>query len=306
MKESMNDICCVGHVTLDKIITTDDVVYMPGGTSFYFAYAINRLPKDVSFSLVTSLADKEMGSVDKMREAGIDVTVFPSKETVFFENSYGKNVNERKQRVLAKADPFTIEQLKTVDAKIYHIGSLLNDDFSTETIKYLSTKGKISIDVQGFLREVRGEKVYPIDWKDKMEVLGYTDYLKVNESEMETITGITDPRMAALILNSWGVKEVIITLGDAGSLIYVDEKFYEIPAYKPRQVKDVTGCGDTYAAGYLYCRTKGIAPDEAGRFAAAMCTIKLEHNGPFDRSIEDIYKCQKYAEVISNKCDLIS
>lgn len=286
----MKDICCIGHITKDKIVTPHRVVYMAGGTSFYFAYAINQLPNDVSFSLVTSMDPTETEPAEKMRQAGIDVTLNASRNTVFFENIYGENQNERKQRVLAKADPFTIEQLEHVDAKVYHLGSLLSDDFSNEVVEYLAKKGKVSIDVQGYLREVRDEKVYPIDWKDKLKVLKNTYYLKVNEIEMETITGLKDAHEAAKLLHSWGVTEVIITLGSEGSLIYVDDTFYEIPAYAPHEVVDATGCGDTYSAGYLYQRTLGATPTEAGKFAAAMCTIKLEHNGPFNRSINDIHE----------------
>ena len=286
----MKDICCIGNITKDKIVTPHRVVYMAGGTSFYFAYAINQLPNDVSFSLVTSMDPTETEPAEKMRQAGIDVTLNASRNTVFFENIYGENQNERKQRVLAKADPFTIEQLEHVDAKVYHLGSLLSDDFSNEVVEYLAKKGKVSIDVQGYLREVRDEKVYPIDWKDKLKVLKNTYYLKVNEIEMETITGLKDAHEAAKLLHSWGVTEVIITLGSEGSLIYVYDTFYEIPAYAPHEVVDATGCGDTYSAGYLYQRTLGATPTEAGKFAAAMCTIKLEHNGPFNRSIDDIHE----------------
>ena len=286
----MKDICCIGHITKDKIVPPHRVVYMAGGTSFYFAYAINQLPNDVSFSLVTSMDPTETEPAEKMRQAGIDVTLNASRNTVFFENIYGENQNERKQRVLAKADPFTIEQLEHVDAKVYHLGSLLSDDFSNEVVEYLAKKGKVSIDVQGYLREVRDEKVYPIDWKDKLKVLKNTYYLKVNEIEMETITGLKDAHEAAKLLHSWGVTEVIITLGSEGSLIYVDDTFYEIPAYAPHEVVDATGCGDTYSEGYLYQRTLGATPTEAGKFAAAMCTIKLEHNGPFNRSIDDIHE----------------
>lgn len=284
----MKDICCIGHITKDKIVTPNRTVYMAGGTSFYFSYAINQLPKEVSFSLVTAMDPTEREPVDKMLQAGIDVTLNASRNTVFFENIYGENSNERKQRVLAKADPFTIQQLQDVKAKIFHLGSLLSDDFSTEVVEYLSTKGKVSIDVQGYLREVRDEKVYPVDWKDKLKVLKNTYYLKVNEIEMETITGLKEPREAAKLIHSWGVTEVIITLGSEGSLVYVDDTFYEIPAYTPHEVVDATGCGDTYSAGYLYKRLQGATPTEAGKFAAAMCTIKLEHNGPFNRSEEDV------------------
>ena len=289
----MKDICCIGHITKDKIVTPNRTVYMAGGTSFYFSYAINQLPKDVTFSLVTAMDPTEKEPVEKMLKAGIDVSMNASRTTVFFENIYGENQNERKQRVLAKADPFTIQQLEHVDAKVFHLGSLLADDFPTEVVEYLSSKGRVSIDVQGYLREVRDEKVYPIDWKEKLKVLKHTYYLKVNETEMETITGLKDAHEAAKLIHAWGVTEVIITLGSEGSLVYVDDKFYEIPAYPPHEVVDATGCGDTYSAGYLYKRLQGATPTEAGKFAAAMCTIKLEHNGPFNRSIDDVEKIIK-------------
>ena len=284
----MKDICCIGHITKDKIITPRQTVYMAGGTSFYFSYAFNHLPKNVSFQLVTKLGESEMKSADDMRQAGIDVLTYPSRHTVYFENKYGENQNDRTQRVLERADPFTVEEMQNVEAGVFHLGSLLNDDFSTEVVKYLSTKGRISIDAQGYLREVRGEKVYPIDWTEKREILAHTHIIKVNEHEMEVITGLTDPHEAAIRLAEWGVKEVCVTLGSEGSIILAEGKFYTIPAYKPREIVDATGCGDTYSAGYLWCRAQGMGYEESGKFAAAMCTLKLEHSGPFDRNIEEV------------------
>lgn len=284
----MKDICCIGHITKDKIITPRQTVYMAGGTSFYFSYAFSHLPQNVSFQLVTKLGEGEMKSVEDMRQAGIDVQVYPSRHTVYFENKYGENQNDRTQRVLERAEPFTVDEMREVNAGVYHLGSLLSDDFSTEVVKYLSTKGRISIDAQGYLREVRGEKVYPIDWAEKLEILAHTDIIKVNEHEMEVITGFTDQRAAAKCLAEWGVKEVCVTLGSEGSIILAEGKFYDIPAYEPKEIVDATGCGDTYSAGYLWCRAQGMGFEESGKFAAAMCTLKLEHSGPFDRDIDDV------------------
>ena len=56
----MKDICCLGHITKDKIITPRKTVYMSGGTSFYFSYAFNCLPDKVSFQLVTKLGEEDM------------------------------------------------------------------------------------------------------------------------------------------------------------------------------------------------------------------------------------------------------
>lgn len=281
------DICCIGHITLDKIRTPKFETYMPGGTAFYFAHALSGLDHS-RFRLITSVGASEMSAVDNIRALGIEVDVVPSERSVFFENIYGENLNDRSQRVLAKADPFTVDKLKGAQARIFHLGTLLADDFSVDAIRYLSEKGAVSVDAQGYLREVRGDKVFAVDWADKLEALKYIDILKANEKEMETITGSSDPREAASILAGWGCREVILTLGDHGSLIYADGRYYEIPAYPLDEVVDATGCGDTYMAGYLYSRSRGESCAEAGRFAAAMCTLKLRHTGPFTGSESEV------------------
>ena len=277
----MKDICCIGHITLDKIITPRQTSYLPGGTSYYFAHGIRCLNDAQNFQLITSVAPSEQSSVDELRQAGIDVENIPSRKTVYFENSYGEDQNHRTQRVLAKADPFTVEKLQQASARCFHLGSLLADDFPIEVIRFLSGKGTLSVDAQGYLREVRGEKVYPTDWKDKQEALKYIDILKVNEHEAAVLTGRTDYKEAAAQLAEWGVKEVLLTLGSEGSIIHAEGQVFQIPAYPPRDVVDATGCGDTYMLGYLYQRVKGASYADAGCFAAALSTLKLEHTGPF-------------------------
>ena len=287
----MTEICCIGHITRDRIITQDppNTVYSAGGSAYYVAWAFLALPHDVDFQLVTSVSREMMPEVERLREAGVSVKSFESPDNVFFENKYGKNMDNRTQRVLAKSAPFTIEQLEGIEARVFHLGTLLADDFAPEVVEYLATKGDVSIDVQGYMRYVKGEQVYSTEWNDKLRLLKHTAILKVNEWECQTLTGITDPFVAAEQIHAWGVREVIVTLGGGGSIIYAEGKFYETPAYPPSKLVDATGCGDTYSAGYLYARAKGMSYEESGRFAAAMCTLKLEHTGPFDRTIDDVH-----------------
>lgn len=291
----MHDLCCIGHITLDKIVTLKNIVHMAGGTAFYFSHAIKHF-NDIDYTLITALAESEMKEVDKLRADGIEVAVMPSKHSVYFENIYGENQDNRTQRVLAKADPFTISYLKDVQARIFHLGSLLADDFSLDVVKYMSGKGLISADSQGYLREVRDKNVYAVDWEGKEEALKYIHFLKANEHEMEVLTGYNDVVNAATQLNKWGVKEVLITLGSLGSVIYDGKKFYRIPAYKPAEVVDATGCGDTYMTGYLYQRAKGAGIEDAGKFAAAMSTLKIEASGPFSGTKEEVIHCMETAE----------
>lgn len=290
------DLCCVGHITLDKVVTPDNTVHMPGGTSFYCSHAINHFD-DIDYTLVAGLASSEMPVVDDLRARGIEVKVIPSRNSVYFENIYNEDVdNSRQQRVLAKADPFTVDQLGDVDAKVYLLGALLADDFSVDIIEYLAKKGKVAIDSQGYLREVRDKKVYAVDWKDKLRALKYVHALKVNELELEALTGTDDIVKGGQMLYDWGVKEVLMTFGSMGSVIYDGETYHRIPAYVPNKVIDPTGCGDTYLIGYLYQRQKGASIGDAGRFAAAMATIKIEALGPFKKGKDDVLKVIETSE----------
>lgn len=292
---SKYELCCVGHITLDKVVTPKNTVYMPGGTSYYFSHAIKHFD-DINYALVTALAESEMQSVEELRAEGVEVAVMPSRHTVYFENIYGENQDNRTQRVLAKADPFSIDYLRQIEAQIFHLGSLLADDFSLEMVRYLSQKGLVSVDSQGYLREVREQNVYAVDWPEKKEVLRYVHFLKANEHEMEVLTGYTDPEQAAKEIYSWGVKEVLLTFGSMGSLIYDGETFHRIPAYLPNEVVNATGAGDTYMTGYLYQRAKGASIEEAGCFAAAMTTLKIEGMGPFSGTKADVLQCMQTRE----------
>ncbi|KAA8476112.1 sugar/nucleoside kinase (ribokinase family) [Arcticibacter tournemirensis] len=284
----MFDICCIGHITLDKVITPGSEVNMPGGTSFYFSNALSNM--DVSYSLLTSIAASESYIIDGLNAKGIHTEVFWGKHTVCFENIYSFDQDHRQQRVLEKADPFNMAQLSHVNAKIYHLGPLLADDIPVNMIEHLSQKGIVSLDVQGYLREVKDQQVLAIDWLEKKAALPHVGILKANETEMEVLTGCIDIREGAKALAGMGVKEVVITLGSKGSVIYSEGVFHNIPAYKPTAVVDATGCGDTYMAGYLYKKSKGASCYEAGTFAAAMATLKIGTSGPFSGTSEEVIK----------------
>jgi sugar/nucleoside kinase (ribokinase family) len=285
----MYDICCVGHITSDKIVNTRNVLHMPGGTALYFSCAVNRL--DVGYVLVTALAAAEMEYVDYLRAKGIEVRVQPSAHTVVFENIYGENQDERTQNVLQIADTFNMEQLLDVEAKAFHLGPLLAGDFDTDFIKTLSAKGSIALDVQGYLRKVVNQKVSLTDWPDKKIALQYIDILKADVAELAALSGYNTVTEGVKYLADRGVKEAVITNGSQGSCIFNNGALVNIPAYHPEMVVDATGCGDTYMAGYLYQRIKkGAGIQQAGQFAAAMAGLKTMSPGPFVGTEDEVTK----------------
>lgn len=282
----MYDICCIGHITLDRVVTTTTEKHMAGGTSFYFSNALQNM--ELNYGLVTALAETELAFVADLRKQGTEVILFPSAKTVYFENIYADTLDHRTQRVLQQADPFTVKQLELIEAKIFHLGPLLANDIPVELIKHLAEKSKVSLDVQGYLREVKAQRVCAIDWADKKEALGYIHTVKADEAELEVLTGCKGIKEGVAVLSDWGVKEIVVTRGSLGSIIFADGQFYDIPAFRPAEEIDATGCGDTYMAGYLYKRVKGASIQDAGEFGAAMASLKMESYGPFRGTEKDI------------------
>ena len=40
---SVHDLCCIGYITQDKIVTTKNTIYMPNSHSFYFTQTNKNL-----------------------------------------------------------------------------------------------------------------------------------------------------------------------------------------------------------------------------------------------------------------------
>lgn len=295
-------LLCIGHITHDRIVTPTLDLHCPGGTSWYFAWGIHSLITSLPqgsivppYRLITSVGPDDVPSVVKLQEVGIPVENIPSRATVYFENRYGQDMNQRTQQVLSKADPFSWQRLEPLlgdpsSDDVFLLGSLLADDFPLDVLRHLHERGTVVADVQGYLRYVDGTKVIPTDWPDKLQALPYIDILKVNEQEMVVLTGQTDPVAAARQIGEWGVAQVLLTLGDQGSFIYTaaDGSIESIPAYQPQAVVDATGCGDTYVMGYLFRRAQGASLPDAARFGAAVASLKLEHSGPFSATYADV------------------
>jgi len=158
-------------------------------------------------------------------------------------------------------------------------------------IKYLYNKGKIALDVQGFLRTAGENKEMVFrDWKEKKEYLPFIDYLKTDAAEAEIMTGTKDRKKAAEMLFGWGAKEIMITYNKE-VLIYNGEKYYTCPL-KPRNLSGRSGRGDTCFSAYITERlNKNI--EDALLFASALVSLKMERPGPFSgtrNEVEDYIK----------------
>ena len=113
----------------------------------------------------------------------------------------------------------------------------------------------------------------PVFWPDTseakpliQELLKKVDFLKVTKEEAELLFDTTDAGAIAHRLGS--VEGVLVTDGDKGSSYCLSDNEDTFPAF-PMDVKDATGAGDGYSAGFIHqlCQQglKAIASPESAR-----------------------------------------
>ena len=289
----MFDVCVVGHITKDIANTADGKSEMPGGTAYYTAIALKNL--GMSVAVITKLHDQDTFLLSELEKEHIPVFLGESDRTTTFTNVYSNDTNTREQWVKDVAVPFTIHDASCYKARIFHLGPLTKDDIPLEVIRFLAGRAIISLDVQGFVRDVvkrsRGwARVRPAAWKEKTAALAFVNILKANEEEARILSHEWDMTEIAIELSNYGPEEVVITRGSNPSLVYSKGKSYWVPTYPPRNMVaiDPTGCGDTYMAGYLFYREKSTKLDEVGKFAAMTASLKLERGSPFRGNEEDV------------------
>ena len=64
-----HQLCCIGHITLDKVVTPQNTVYMPGGTAFYCSHCHPPF-NDIDYALVTAVGATEMKVVEAAAQSG--------------------------------------------------------------------------------------------------------------------------------------------------------------------------------------------------------------------------------------------
>ncbi len=94
------------------------------------------------------------------------------------------------------------------------------------------------------------------------ELLAKVDYLLPNETELKKLTGIDDIDKGCRQLLDKGVKNVIVTLGEAGAILINQEGSLELQAPEV-DVVDTTAAGDALAGAFAAALNRGLNLKEA-------------------------------------------
>jgi adenosine kinase len=80
------------------------------------------------------------------------------------------------------------------------------------------------------------------------------------------------------------VPITVMTRGEAGALITVEDQEFDIPPARPKAVVDPTGAGDAFRAGFVLGMRRGWPWPVVGRVAALTGVYAIEHRGPQNHS----------------------
>jgi sugar/nucleoside kinase (ribokinase family) len=279
------DILCIGNYTKDTIISPSGVKYVDGGAVNYAAHAANCLGLKVA--VVTRLAEEDKRVVDKFFSSGIDcfVTFTPASTTMKLEYPTN-NPDIRSLSVASTAGSITSKQVVDIQTKGAVIGTSLRGEVGLDVIRALKKKKVLlGADMQGFVRVLRGQSLFNEPWEEVQETLPYLDVLKSDAVEAEFLTGEADICKAARILSQMGPKEIVLTHRD-GLLVYAEGQFFQTGFYS-QNLNGRSGRGDTCIGAYMAMRLS-LNPGEAGIWAAAVTSLKMENLGPFNRSISEV------------------
>jgi len=99
--------------------------------------------------------------------------------------------------------------------------------------------------------------------------LPYTDVFLPNDDEGRLLTGKTDPVAQAKCFLSYGCPNVVITMGERGTLAATHEEMLRAPAFRV-EVIDPSGSGDAFDAGYIFALLQGWNMQRTLTFASAI------------------------------------
>ena len=193
----------------------------------------------------------------------------------------GSNFKITKEHIQAKQDVIASSDVV-----------ILQNEIPSETVEFSLLKakelGKITIFNPAPARKLSGE------------VFKNTDYLILNETEMEEIFEIkfNDEEYTEKISikkKEYGIKNIILTLGDKGSILFSeDNNIRKYDVYKVKAV-DTTAAGDSFIGAFTMKICEIGNPDEAIKYATAVSAIVVTRQGAQD-SIPTREEIEKFIE----------
>lgn len=280
MNESKFNVVTFGEVLLD-ILPSGAV---PGGAPMNVAYHLKQLGQDPT--IITRIGNDEMGSSLKKYFSDLSVNTDYFQLDNQFETG----------KVFAKLMPYNEVSYDIVSPSAWDF--ITCDEQLIDLVKQsgyfiygsLASRSAISKKTLFQLLAIAPVKILDINLRkphyDKQildELLHQADILKLNESELEFITGWFSnysgiEERVKVISERFGIEHIIVTLGGDGAYMYMNKQSWWHKGYKV-EVEDTIGSGDAFLAGVINQLIAKATPNEILDFACKLGAFVATQKG---------------------------
>ena len=185
---------------------------------------------------------------------------------------------------------------KVSDADVFIFGSLIcRDEESRQTLNALLDEAKYKV----FDANLRAP-YYTTDVL--IELMMKADFIKLNDEELFEISRKLDSpynsfeQNIKFIADKTNSKQVCVTKGAFGAVLYYDDKFYYNSGYFIKVV-DTVGAGDSFLASLIVRLLRGKSPQKSLNYACAIGALVAGEEGAnpkiSDKVISDYMKIEK-------------
>jgi sugar/nucleoside kinase (ribokinase family) len=295
----MADLAVVGHIAIDRIIDAGGERTQLGGPPTYVSLAARRLGKRVD--VVTKVGeDIPDDFISRLRMLRVDLEgmIVDGAETTRFVLDY--RGADRLLSVGSMCEEISPEEVSELQEAV--LIAPIVDEIPPSTVSQIDAD-LIALDPQGFVREILDDgRVLPRYWFDG-RLLKRLTVFKSSEWELKLITGEANALWGLEQVVRLGAKVALATRGRQGALLATRRQSFRIPAFRVRNVLDLTGAGDAFVGGFLLEYLDGEEPLWCASVGAAAASCTVETFGArLDASVQEV---KRRAEEIFNSAERI-
>jgi sugar/nucleoside kinase (ribokinase family) len=248
MTHKPSSLLVVGSVAIDDLDgpfgVRPDVL---GGSASYFSVAASLLAPQ-SVQLVAVIGDDfPAAHVELLRHKGVELAGLekvPGK-TFRWVGKYADDLASRttldtQLGVFADFRPKLNEAHRA--AELLFLGNI-DPVLQLDVLEQVKKPALVACDTMNFW--IGGK---PTELK---RTLSKVDILLLNDEEARQLAGQSNLVKAVAAIRAMGPRGIIVKRGDAGALLFHEGGVFAAPAFPLENVVDPTGCGDTFAGGFM-------------------------------------------------------
>lgn len=286
----MNDVLVIGSLNMDFVlnvdkaplpgetILTNSYTLVPGGKGANQAYALGKL--GVSVGMIGAVGHDEAGDmlIANLKKAKVNTKRIIKLRNINTGNAFITVSKNGENSIIVASGANNKLTKEMIDKNINLIKAakiiVMQLEIPLDVVEYVAKLAK-GLGKMVILDPAPAVSNLPADLYKNIDII------KPNETELQTLCGAKienqdDIILLAKSLMNKGVKNVIVTLGEKGSILVNKDEVTKFEAINVNVV-DTTAAGDTFTAGLVKTLIDGKSLNEAikyGHIVSALAVTK--------------------------------